>query len=678
MINRKSAVINILRLQIMHVRQHSRRAKYIAGSLILAVSSLLGAALARAESDTEPMSFSSLTISSNTINVSSSSQNISFFGPTQDNMSGYGKIQGYFTSPSGNQVYEIDEGISGESTYNGFVSFPKNAESGVWHPTLILMDGSGNTDTLDSTELANLGFNVDVTVTSDTPDTTAPNLVSFTVPSGAVDTDTGSANPLFYIELTDDLSDISNNLTIRLVSPSGAQIVTDNFSTTPTPGLFVADPTFPRYSEVGGWNIELALRDAPGNTIVRDSADLSNAGFPSEVTITGTSDVTQVSISNLVFNVANPEFNDISIGGAAVTVYATLSDNLSGVYQANLTYLSQDSTQVSDGWSSLTSVDQDGELWQLNSLLPPYSSGGVWLPHLELKDFAGNIRVLEHADLVNLGYDLSLNLVQNIADDLPVDGSITTDTGNDGATPTEPVEASIQTPVAGPVSVVKLDLGTVEDTTNGYRFAGQQISISAPQASAEEPLLFTFTLDQTALQPGENASNLVVFRNGVALENCTDPVYAIPDPCVSARTTLGNGDIEVSVRTSSASVWALAFSTAEPSYTFQGFHKSIKPTPKLNHAEEGQAIAVKFSLGGDFGTDVLVDGYPKVQKIKCTTKAPIGQITEAKSANNQGLTYHNGKYRYNWKTLKKWDDDCVQLILGFTNGETITAYFKFD
>lgn len=678
MIDRQFSVAQKIRHIHVNARMVAQRARYIFSSVVLTVSSLIGVAIARAESDTEPMSFSSLTISTNSVDVSSSSQFVSFFGPTEDNLSGYGTIQGYFTSPSGNQVYEIEEGIFDESTYNGFLTFPQNAESGVWQPTLILSDASGNIDVLDSSELSGLGYSVDVQVQSATPDTTPPTLINFIVPEGDIDTENSSAHPVYYIEISDNLSDISNNMTLRFISPSGAQIVTDNFTTTPTPGLFVADPEFPRFSEVGGWNIELVLRDAPGNTIIFDSADLSNNGFPSEASITGSSDITPVNVESLQFNAANPEFNDVTLGGAAVTVYAVLSDDLSGIYQATLTYHSQSTTQQSDSWSSFSNTVDNGELWQLNSLLPPYSSGGVWLPRLTLKDFAGNLQILEHADLLNLGYDLSLDLIQNVSEELPADGSLTTDSDDDGATPANPVEAVVQTPVEGPVSIVKLDIGEIDDATNGYRFAGQQISISAPDASAEEPLHFTFNLDASSLQPGENASNIVVFRNGSALENCVDPVIADPDPCVSERTTLSDGDIQVVVRTSSASVWTLGFSTAPATYTFEGFHKSIKDAPSLNKVDSGQAIPVKFSLGGDFGTDVLVNGVPQVQKIKCSTREPIGPISSALSTNNKSLKYKNGQYRFNWKTLKNWDDKCMQLILEFNNGETAVAYFKFD
>src|SRR5205814_4969069 len=64
-----------------------------------------------------------------------------------------------------------------------------------------------------------------------------------------------------------------------------------------------------------------------------------------------------------------------------------------------------------------------------------------------------------------------------------------------------------------------------------------------------------------AVAGGVPASAIVVYRNGVAVPNCSGPAgVASPDPCVAYRETMPDGNVRIGVLTSSGSVWA--FGTA--------------------------------------------------------------------------------------------------------------------
>ena len=53
------------------------------------------------------------------------------------------------------------------------------------------------------------------------------------------------------------------------------------------------------------------------------------------------------------------------------------------------------------------------------------------------------------------------------------------------------------------------------------------------------------------------AGTVKLFRNGVIVGECTGaPGVAAPDPCVATRQTLMDGDIQLTARTSSASIWS--------------------------------------------------------------------------------------------------------------------------
>lgn len=161
--------------QLRSLRQLSRRATYIVTSMLLVTGSLAFGKVF-AVSDTTPMNFTSLSVSTNAINVNDAIQQVTLTGQFEDDLSGYGSIQFYYASPSGAQVYEGSASSDGIAQFDGGVDFQRYAEPGVWKPTFTIADASGNTQTLTPTELDQLGFNLNITVTSDTPDLEAPVL----------------------------------------------------------------------------------------------------------------------------------------------------------------------------------------------------------------------------------------------------------------------------------------------------------------------------------------------------------------------------------------------------------------------------------------------------------------------------------------------------------------------
>ena len=160
-----------------------------------------------------------------------------------------------------------------------------------------------------------------------------------------------------------------------------------------------------------------------------------------------------------------------------------------------------------------------------------------------------------------------------VTSQVPPGGTLTTDPGT-GPTPSLPVTSSVTMPTGLPGGVVSIAQGTVTETAPpGFTIVGRQIQISAPTTDPSHPLVITFTLDSSAAA-GQTAATLQIDRteaNGspTPVPDCTgSPGIASPDPCISNRTTLAGGDIQVSVLTSRASVWNLALDTTPPSITF--------------------------------------------------------------------------------------------------------------
>jgi hypothetical protein len=114
-------------------------------------------------------------------------------------------------------------------------------------------------------------------------------------------------------------------------------------------------------------------------------------------------------------------------------------------------------------------------------------------------------------------------------------------------------------------------------------------------------------------------------------------------------------------------------------WKFTGFNPPVDNPPFVNSVNSGQAIPLKFSLGGNRGLTPFAPGYPASQQVTCDAGAPVDAIEQTVTAGNSSLQYDAGSnsYTYVWKTDKSWSGTCRDLVLQFPNGSVRTAHFKF-
>ena len=117
-------------------------------------------------------------------------------------------------------------------------------------------------------------------------------------------------------------------------------------------------------------------------------------------------------------------------------------------------------------------------------------------------------------------------------------------------------------------------------------------------------------------------------------------------------------------------------------YSFAGFFPPVGNLPAVNVVKAGQAVPVKFSLGGDRGLDIFAAGYPVSQVVTCTGGPGVGGVIATVTAGTSALQYDstNEQYTYVWKTDRAWANTCRLLILGFNDGSRpngATARFQF-
>jgi Tol biopolymer transport system component len=171
--------------------------------------------------------------------------------------------------------------------------------------------------------------------------------------------------------------------------------------------------------------------------------------------------------------------------------------------------------------------------------------------------------------------------------------------------------------------------------------------------------------------------------------NDSEPAWS-PDGSKLAFTSDRDGNTEVYVMNADGSAqtrltsnpaedfapdWQMAPSTL----AFAGFFSPVDNPPVLNVLKGGQALAVKFSLGGNQGLNIFAAGYPISQQIACDTSSLLDDVEETVTAGSSSLSYDaaTDTYTYVWKTNKAWAQTCRQLTLRLSDGTDHIAYFKF-
>jgi CSLREA domain-containing protein len=124
-----------------------------------------------------------------------------------------------------------------------------------------------------------------------------------------------------------------------------------------------------------------------------------------------------------------------------------------------------------------------------------------------------------------------------------------------GATPSNPLFVGVTTPTGGAVTITQNAVSP--SAPGGYQALGAVVTIDAPPAtSAAHPLTLVFEFLGAILPPSQTASTLDIFKNGVAVPACSPPdSTASPDPCVAQRQTQSNGNVRLTILTTTASDW---------------------------------------------------------------------------------------------------------------------------
>jgi hypothetical protein len=340
-------------------------------------------------------------------------------------------------------------------------------------------------------------------------------------------------------------------------------------------------------------------------------------------------------------------------------------------------------------WASDANTAPNGEYWADTdpgvgngiAIQSPYGSFSVQLSGLAVGTHTIGVRAKDPSGNWSPTATTSLTVLASGSTTQTVSGggTITTDPLNIGATADVPVQTQLSLPVDAGTMTISINAQPTSGTSpTGYDFFGNQVAIDngGITTSATDPYVLTFTVDSSLLG-GIAASDVQVFRDGVALPLCTDSTAAIPDACVASTPTANtDGDAVVTIRTTHFSTWNLG----RLKYGFAGFLQPVDNLPTVNTTNAGNAIPVKFSLGGNKGLNIFRSGYPVQSAYSCQTGATTDTIEQTVAAGASGLSYDStsNTYTYVWKSDKAWAGTCRELTLSFRDGSTQRAHFQFS
>jgi hypothetical protein len=117
--------------------------------------------------------------------------------------------------------------------------------------------------------------------------------------------------------------------------------------------------------------------------------------------------------------------------------------------------------------------------------------------------------------------------------------------------------------------------------------------------------------------------------------------------------------------------------TSPRTYDFR--FSGVKKPPAFNEVVAGRAVAVSFSLGGNFGLAIFDEGSPAFEPIACGASAGVGPIAPTGGPPSGSLLYKPEVDRYAWasKTDRNWAGTCRSLTLRLNDGSSHVVYFMF-
>ena len=385
-----------------------------------------------AQEDVTPPQLVSLDFNPKVIDTTSGPQVLTVRMRVTDNLAGASQVCFGITSPSNLQArggcLHLVSGTAQDGEWEADITFSQFGEAGTWlvrDGWVSVIDIVGNHRGISRDQLIAAGFPTDLEVIAN-QDVTPPQLVFLDFNPKEIDTTGGPQVVTVRMLVTDDLAG-TDQVCFGITSPSNLQArgsCLHLVSGTPQDGEWEANLSFPQLVEAGTWLVRdgwVSVIDKVGNHRGISRNDLIAAGFPTDLEVISSEDVTA---PQLVFLDFNPKEIDTTSGPQVVTVRMRVTDAVAGAGQVCFGITSPSNEQARGGCLHLVSgTPQDGE-WEADIIFPQFGEAGTWLVRdgwVSVIDLIGNHRGISRNDLIAAGFptDLQVNTRPRIINTSP-------------------------------------------------------------------------------------------------------------------------------------------------------------------------------------------------------------------------------------------------------------------
>jgi hypothetical protein len=120
-------------------------------------------------------------------------------------------------------------------------------------------------------------------------------------------------------------------------------------------------------------------------------------------------------------------------------------------------------------------------------------------------------------------------------------------------------------------------------------------------------------------------------------------------------------------------------------FGFDGFLWPLRNPPGINKVNAGSIVPVRFEVQGADDREAVADGYPRSARVACGADADPAAGEPIRAFWSKWGHWRHWKHRRRhhrshsllWKTDRRWDDTCRQLVLKLTDGTVHRAHFRF-
>ena len=239
-------------------------------------------------------------------------------------------------------------------------------------------------------------------------DTTPPQLISFDFNPKSINTSNSPQTVTFTARITDNLSG-ATSVYVQFASPyttfgNGGTLISGNA----LDGIYQGTVTFPRYSQSGTYNVlYIIVYDAASNQRTVSNNELVSLGFPTNLQVFGTQDISPPQLISFDFN---PKSINTSNSPQTVTFTARITDNLSGATSVYVQFRSPSGQTFGNGGTLISGNALDG-IYQGVVYFPQYSEPGTYnVLYITTSDQVSNFTTILNGDLISRGFPATLQV----------------------------------------------------------------------------------------------------------------------------------------------------------------------------------------------------------------------------------------------------------------------------